>query len=159
MVKKLGRLMSRALKVEGLEYVDIDSDLLKAVMKSVLQGEKKEYDSVSVLFVSDSEIRKMNKDYLGHDYSTDVISFPLNDEQEKLEGEIYVSYETTKINSLNYSVSHSSELLRVVIHGILHLVGYDDSTDSQKEEIKMKEEYYLQLAEISGELKPGNERR
>ena len=159
MVKKLGRLMSRALKVEGLEYVDIDSDLLKAVMKSVLQGEKKEYDSVSVLFVSDNEIRKMNKDYLGHDYSTDVISFPLNDEQEKLEGEIYVSYETTKINSLNYSVSHSSELLRVVIHGILHLVGYDDSTDSQKEEIKMKEEYYLQLAEISGELKPGNERR
>ena len=159
MVKKLGRLMSRALKVEGLEYVDIDFDLLKVVMKSVLQGEKKEYDSVSVLFVSDSEIRKMNKDYLGHDYSTDVISFPLNDEPEKLEGEIYVSYETTKINSLNYSVSHSSELLRVVIHGILHLVGYDDSTDSQKEEIKMKEEYYLQLAEISGELKPGNERR
>ena len=158
MVKKLGRLMSRALSVEGLEYVDVESGLLKSVMQSVLQGEKKEYDSVSVLFVSDSEIREINKNYLGHDYSTDVISFPLNDEPENLEGEIYVSYETTKINSLNYNVPHSSELLRVVIHGILHLAGYDDSTDSQKEEIKMREDHYLQLAEIGGELKPGNER-
>ena len=158
MVKKLGRLMSRALSIEGLKYVDVESGLLKSVMQSVLQGEKKEYDSVSVLFVSDSEIKEINKEYWGHDYSTDVISFPLNDEPENLEGEIYVSYETTKINSLNYNVSHSNELLRVVIHGILHLAGYDDSTDSQKEKMKMREDHYLQLAEIGGELKPGNER-
>ena len=150
--------MSRALSIEGLEYVDVESGLLKSVMQSVLQGEKKEYDSVSVLFVSDSEIKEINKDYLGHDYSTDVISFPLNDEPENLEGEIYVSYETTKINSEIYDVPHSSELLRVVIHGILHLAGYDDSTDSQKEEMKMKEDHYLKLAEFGGELKPGNER-
>ncbi|MCH7495445.1 MAG: rRNA maturation RNase YbeY [Candidatus Marinimicrobia bacterium] len=151
--------MSRALNVEGLEYVDVESDHLKSVMQSVLQGEKKEYDSVSVLFVSDSEIREINKDYLGHDYSTDVITFPLNDEPENLEGEIYVSYETTKNNSLNYNVPHSNEILRVVIHGILHLVGYDDSTDSQKEEMKKKEDHYIQLAEITGDMKPGNERK
>ena len=158
MTKKLGRLMSWALNVEGLEYVDVESDHLKSVMQSVLQGEKKEYDSVSVLFVSDSEIRELNKDYLGHDYSTDVITFPLNDEPENLEGEIYVSYETTKNNSLNYNVPHSSEILRVVIHGILHLVGYDDSTDSQKEEMKRKEDHYLQLVEITVDLKSENER-
>ncbi|MCH7619616.1 MAG: rRNA maturation RNase YbeY, partial [Candidatus Marinimicrobia bacterium] len=91
--------MGRTLNVEGMEYVDVESDQLKSVMQSVLLGEKKEYESVSVLFVSDSKIKKINKDYMGHDYATDVITFPLNDEPEKLEGEIYVSYETTKINS------------------------------------------------------------
>lgn len=157
-MKKLGRLMGRTLNVEGMEYVDVESDQLKSVMQSVLLGEKKEYESVSVLFVSDSKIKKINKDYMGHDYATDVITFPLNDEPEKLEGEIYVSYETTKNNSLNYNVPHSREILRVVIHGILHLAGYDDSTDSRKKEMKRKEDHYLQLAEITADLKPENER-
>ena len=87
----------------------------------------------------------MNKKYLDHNFATDVVTFPLNDEQDSVEGEIYVSINTTKRNSKDFKVSHQNELLRVTIHGALHLAGYDDSTSKLKSKMKDKEDYYLNL--------------
>jgi len=146
--------MSRELNITGNDSEVVNSEDLISVMSSVLDGEDKDYTSISVLLVSDDEIKEVNKKYLGHDYATDVVTFPLHEDSSPIEGEIYVSLQTTEKNSKTYNNSHSNEIIRVVIHGILHLAGYDDSTSESKAEMKRKEDFYLELIEDSFMTKP-----
>lgn len=88
-------------------------------------------------------MRKINRNFLNHNYDTDVITFAYDDDKKNLEGEIIVSPEKVKKNAKYYNVSHVQELKRVIIHGCLHLVGYNDKTKKQKELIKNKENFYL----------------
>ena len=137
--------MDMTLSVENAEKAGIQSELVKTAVSEVFSGEKVPVSSISVLFISDDEIKLVNKKYLNHDITTDVITFPLNDEPEPVEGEIYISIDTTRQNSEEFGVTHKSELLRVAIHGALHLAGFDDSTSISKSEMKAKENYYLNL--------------
>ena len=146
--------MSRELNITGNDSEVVNSEALISVMSSVLDGEDKDYTSISVLLVSDDEIKEVNKKYLGHDYATDVVTFPLHEDSGPIEGEIYVSLQTTERNSKTYNNSHSSEIIRVVIHGLLHLAGYEDSTSKSREEMKKKEDFYLGLIEDSLMTKP-----
>ena len=99
-------------------------------------------DQVNIVLTDGESIKKMNQQFLSHDYDTDVISFRLNDGQ-KIEGEIYISIDQTLVQAKTYRVSFQNELARLVAHGTLHLCGYDDQTDSQKKQMTSKENSYL----------------
>ena len=133
------------LNVENAEQGELNPDVVKSAIITIFSEENLTHEEISVLFISDEEIQAVNKKYLGHDFATDVITFPLHKEFEPIEGEIYISFDTTKQNSKHYGISHNVESLRVVIHGILHLAGYDDSTSELRKRMKAKEDYYLEL--------------
>ena len=137
--------MDMTLNVENAERAGIQPDLVKSAVNEVFSGEAMTISSISVLFISDDEIIEVNKKYLDHNFTTDVITFPLSENSDPIEGEIYISIDTTRRNSVEFGVSHKSELLRVAIHGALHLSGYDDSTSILKLKMKEKEDYYLDL--------------
>lgn len=94
--------------------------------------------------MKDSELRKINKIFLGHDYNTDVITFPYSFE-EAVEGEVLISLDSVKNNSMEYGVKFRDEFKRVLIHGCLHLCGFDDRSKKQTELIRKKENYYLNI--------------
>lgn len=115
--------------------------IVKAI-ETVLQGEKHSCLSISAVYCGDKLIRKINKSYLNHDYETDTISFRYNS-GKIVDGEFYISVDTILKNARNYCVGFENELLRVTIHSVLHLVGYDDQSSDQRKRMTEKENYYL----------------
>ena len=116
------------------------------VIKVIIGNERKVTGELSFIFTDDKSLRKINVQFLEHDYNTDVIAFNYNDGMI-INGEIYISIETVKKNALNYNVSLRREVLRVMVHGVLHLSGYDDKTDSQRGIMREAEDNYLLLFE------------
>lgn len=96
-----------------------------------------------VIFVDDNEIHRLNREYLNHDYTTDVITFTINEEVDDFDAEIYISVDTAKKQAEEYKVTLHNEVRRLAIHGALHIVGYDDSTDELRSKMQIKENYYL----------------
>jgi rRNA maturation RNase YbeY len=96
--------------------------------------------SLEINFVSRETIRKVNNEYLSHDYSTDIITFDYSNERNILDGEIIISLKDAEENSKKYHVTFDNELLRLIIHGILHLLGYDDVTLPKKRVMKKIED-------------------
>ena len=111
------------------------------VVRRVVTGEKKKV-SVSIVFTDDRFIKNMNKRYLSHNRTTDVIAFPLSDGPGP-EGEVYVNLDQAKRQALDYNVTFHNEVRRLVIHGTLHLLGYRDSTPSLKKRMRRLEDRYL----------------
>lgn len=91
-----------------------------------LKSHKIKHANIDIILLSDRRIRTLNKQYLQHDYATDVITFPLD--EQPLYGEIYVSLETARRQANEYGVTVVNELCRLAVHGALHLLGYDDAT-------------------------------
>ena len=87
----------------------------------------------------------MNRDHLGHDYYPDIITFDLSDEAASVEGELYISIDRIRDNASTLSVRETDELHRVIIHGVLHLIGYDDKTEKQQKIMRSKEDASLSL--------------
>ena len=110
-----------------------------AYVRQVLRSEGRRRARVSVVFIDNAFSRRINKAYLGHDYATDVVSFPLEPESN-LEGEIYVNLDRARSQAVAYGVSGTSEIARLVIHGTLHLLGYDDRTTGQSRRMKARED-------------------
>jgi rRNA maturation RNase YbeY len=119
---------------------------LKAFLNDVLQLEKKVPLKVNYVFCSDEYLLQINKDFLQHDYFTDIITFDLS-EGEFVEAEIYISIERVRENADIYGISFKRELCRVMFHGVLHLSGYKDKTKSEIAKMRSKEEQYLLLFE------------
>lgn len=107
-----------------------------------ISNEQKKLGSINYIFTSDSYLLSINKEYLNHNYFTDIITFNYCEESQ-INGDIFISIDTVTNNSQRFNVSFLNELHRVMIHGVLHLVGYDDKTEEQKEEMKQKENEYL----------------
>jgi len=126
---------------EDIEEFEININISNQVNK-IIKEEGKTPGDITFVLCSDPYILKMNNDYLGHDYYTDVITFDYS-ENEMISGDIFIGIETVKDNAKNYEETFKSELFRVMIHGVLHLLGYNDKTDSEQEEMTNKENYYL----------------
>jgi probable rRNA maturation factor len=110
---------------------------------------------VSVAVVDDATIWKLNREFLEHDYPTDVLSFLLNHDGAKLEGEIIVSADTAAREAVEHDWATENELLLYVVHGALHLVGLEDSTPTQKQQMRDREKHVL--AQIGIEVPPNSQ--
>jgi len=112
-------------------------------LKDVAISEGKILGDISVIFCSDPVILDVNQKYLGHDYYTDIITFDYC-EGDRLNGDLFISVDTVKANSEFYGSTFDDELNRVIVHGVLHLIGYDDHTEEDIAMMRSKENEYLQ---------------
>jgi len=110
----------------------------------VVRGERRSHAQISVVFTDSSRIARLNARYLQHRGSTDVISFSLGAPKE-LEGEIYVNLDRARSQARTYGVPYALEVSRLVVHGTLHLLGYDDATEQSRLRMKRYEDRYLGL--------------
>lgn len=116
--------------------------LLVDAVRTALEGEGVRTATISIVGVNDRRCRRLNRTFLGHDYVTDVISFPL-EEVPLLEGEIYINLDRARVQAGEYNISTRHELARLAIHGTLHLTGYDDRTRAQAARMHGREDAVL----------------
>ena len=131
---------------EDLIYRIRQKKKLRKELEQVIASEKYLCVPVNMILCSDRFLRKYNKRFLNHNYLTDVITFDFSDEPGYLSGDIYISLDRVRENAWKYKVSLRVELLRVMIHGILHLMRMDDKSDKEREAMKLKEDYYLNMS-------------
>lgn len=113
-------------------------------LKMVAGSEMKKLGNISIIFCSDNYILDINLKYLSHDYFTDIITFDYT-EKDVISGDLFISIDSVRDNALHYGTEFSDELNRVMVHGILHLIGYDDHTPEDIAVMRSKEDYYLAL--------------
>ena len=124
---------------------------LKKFIATSFEEEAKKKLSVSYVFCSDEYLLRINQDFLKHDYYTDIITFPLYENDRKVEAEIYISIDRVKENSQKLRIPFERELYRVLFHGVLHLMGHKDKTTTQKEAMRKAEEKWMRAFEKSKE--------
>jgi rRNA maturation RNase YbeY len=115
---------------------------IKTSIKGILTDHKKKIGDINVILTSDSNLIEINKKYLKRNYLTDIITFDFS-EKEKISGELYISIDRVKENAVLFKVKKEEELIRVIIHGILHLVGYKDENSVEKRKMNEKENIYI----------------
>ena len=111
-------------------------------METVI-AENKKLKDLNVIFCSDDILFEINRKYMKHNTLTDIITFNFGEEADDILGEIYISIERVEENAKKYKKQFENELHRVIIHGVLHLIGYKDKKSQEKKEMKEKEDYYL----------------
>jgi len=127
---------------EEIEYnLEAKEAVTKWINASIL-NENFLCGDINIIFTSDKYLLEINKKYLSHNYYTDIITFSYND-NDIINGDVFISIDTVRKNAEKFNVSDEKEIHRVIIHGILHLVGYNDKTDEEQEEMTKKENYYI----------------
>ncbi|MFN8326684.1 rRNA maturation RNase YbeY [Flavobacterium sp.] len=116
-------------------------------IENVINSENKSLGEISYIFCYDEYLLEINKQYLNHDYYTDIISFDYT-ENEVVSGDIFISIDRVRENALDYGVSFDNELKRVVIHGILHFCGYKDKSQDEERMMRLKEEEKINLFHV-----------
>ena len=117
----------------------------KQWLENVARKEGKKIIALQYVICTDRYILKVNKQYLGHNYATDIITFDLGTTEKNIEGEIYISFETVRGNAKYFNTTLDNELKRVMVHGLLHLCGYNDIKEKDKATMRAKEDLYLSL--------------
>ena len=130
-------------------HVPIDEDLLRRAVCLVLSKERISEGSVSLAILDNAAIRKLNAQFLSHDYETDGLSFVLEPDPEESEGEIILSGEMAREQAAFHGWSAESELLLYLVHGTLHLAGYLDGLPEEAAQMRAKEAHYLGLLGIA----------
>jgi len=113
----------------------------------VILSENKETGEINYIFCNDEELYKINTQYLNHQTLTDIISFDYT-EKKRISGDIFISIERVRENASIFNVSFNNELLRVMIHGILHYCGYKDKTQTEQTEIRLKEDEKIKMFHV-----------
>jgi probable rRNA maturation factor len=121
----------------------VDSDRLEAMVRAILETEEARSATVSVAIVDDATIHRLNREYLQLDEPKDVLSFVLDQNEKTLEGEVVISAETAAAAAVRFHWSTADELLLYVIHGVLHLLGYDDQEPVALQKMRDRESHYL----------------
>ena len=136
---------------EGIKF-DLQGKLANnRWLRFVAEAEAKRIGDVNIIFCSDPYILDVNINYLGHDYYTDIITFDYV-EGDVLSGDLFISIDSVRENASFYGAEFLTELRRVMVHGLLHLIGYDDHTPEEQKVMRSKEDYYLSLREsVTGE--------
>lgn len=128
---------------EDIDFAFKGKSVHNAWLKAVSEEEGRRPGQISVIFCSDPYLLEINRKYLGHDYYTDIITFDYS-EGDTISGDLFISVDTVRTNAEYYSADFKDELDRVIVHGVLHLIGYDDHTDEQSAEMRARENHYLE---------------
>ncbi len=118
-------------------------NILKEFIRSIFRKYNKKFASVQVIFCSDKYLLNINKQFLQHDYLTDIITFNLATGNQPIEAELYISIDRVKDNALDLNESFQQELHRVLFHGILHLCGLNDKTEKERQRMRIAESTLL----------------
>jgi len=129
---------------QEIEFNPKNKNLHKSWIKSCIAIHSRIPGSISFIFTSNASLREMNREYLNHDYFTDVITFDYS-EGKYISGDIFISIDQVKINAGIYNENFEEELKRVMIHGVLHLIGFGDATDVEKAQMRKLENDALHL--------------
>ena len=132
---------------EDTDFIFKGKTLNNRWLRLVAESEIRRIGNISIIFCSDNYILDVNQKYLQHDYFTDIITFDYC-EGDKLSGDLFISVDSVRENSIEYGTEFSEELSRVIVHGILHLIGYDDHTEEDVAVMRKKENYYLSLRNL-----------
>lgn len=128
---------------ESIDFNLENTDVISSWLESVISKEGQEYQQLSFIFCSDDYLLEMNQKHLDHHDYTDVITFCLS--EEPIEADIFISIDRVRENARSYSVPFEQELYRVMVHGVLHCLGYEDKSPEKKQEMRNRENLYLSL--------------
>ncbi len=134
--------MAIGFNVEEIKYNFKDKLVRKGWLKEVIKDAGKKIGEINYIIVSDEYLLQMNQQYLKHDTYTDIITFDYC-EDNKISGDMYISIDRVRENAINFNVTEEHELNRVLVHGLLHLLGQKDKTKSDALEMRRKEELWL----------------
>jgi len=129
---------------EDIDDLSLPEQKIINWLESIIEKHEFIQGDLSFIFASDQYILEINKQYLNHDYFTDVITFDYTD-NNIISGDIFISVDRVKENSETFGVNFLSELLRVIVHGVLHLTGFNDKTEEEKREMTKQEDECLKL--------------
>ena len=118
---------------------------MKALLAELFKKEKTAFEAVQFILVSDDALLEVNRNYLKHDYYTDIITFDLSSSGAPKVSDIYISLDRVEENAKDYNSARLNELRRVMIHGCLHLCGYKDKLKTDQSRMREREDYYLRL--------------
>jgi rRNA maturation RNase YbeY len=130
---------------EEVEIDNFQAEKLTNWITSTIKNEEKEPGEINYIFCSDEYLLNINQQYLNHDTFTDIVTFNYVN-NNIISGDLFISYERILENAKQFSVTELHELKRVMVHGILHLIGYNDKTAEEAQEIRAKEDFYLTLS-------------
>ncbi|NIP85372.1 MAG: rRNA maturation RNase YbeY [Planctomycetales bacterium] len=147
--------------INETQDASLEQERLVGAVQHVLQSESISSAEIGIAIVDDAKIHELNLQYLGHDYPTDVLSFPLGANQHPLQGEIAVSLDTARAAAAAYGWSVQDELLLYVVHGTLHLVGYDDQDPPSARRMRARQHELLSQLGLQprDDLESGDELR
>ena len=134
------------------EIADLGDNWLQITCKNILNDNNQDTATISIILSNDEKLRQLKKQYFRKDVLTDVISFNLEEKGNPVEGEIYISINRVSENAKKYKQDIGIELKRVIIHGCLHLLGYDDQTSEGKKTMTRMEDHYLSQPIVSGQI-------
>lgn len=117
-------------------------------VQQIINQHQQSLEEINYIFCSDSYLLNINQEYLNHDTFTDIVTFNNSEESNKIESDIFISIDRIRENANSYNKSFEQELYRVMIHGVLHLLGFDDKTEEEKLVMREKEEACLSLLNI-----------
>jgi probable rRNA maturation factor len=130
---------------KGSEKIVIDIGKIEKIIRCIIDDGRKKLGEIDIVITSDNEILEINQKYLQHNYLTDIITFDYNT-KSNVNGDLFISCETVKRNAISYRQNFKKELLRVIIHGVLHLLGYDDKSEKERTYMRSLEDIYLKKA-------------
>lgn len=130
---------------EGVSYRLEHENNVQQWLLELIGQENLKAGVINYIFCNDDYLLELNQKFLERNTLTDVIAFDYREEENEVSGDVFISIERTRENAIKYNQAPENELLRVIVHGLLHLCGYDDSTPAQKEEMTLKEDKYLSL--------------
>lgn len=125
-----------------VEFELKDEALQKEKIMALLRAEKQIGGQIQFVFMSDEQLYEMNMEYLSHDTYTDILTFDMS-EGEEIAGDMYISIDRVKDNAKSLGVGWEEELDRVMVHGLLHLMGYNDKTEEEQKEMRKREDVHL----------------
>ena len=131
--------------VEDIKFTLTKKNELRHWITSTIEHNLKNLQLINYIFTSDNYLLSINEEYLKHNTLTDIITFNQSTNQNLIEADIFISIERIKENSKKLNIPFKEELHRVMIHGVLHLLGFNDKNDPEKKEMRKKENHYLAL--------------
>ncbi len=133
---------------EDIRPIKLNRNHIYIAIKNLIYKELKLLGDISIILCSDKYLLNMNIEYLQHNYYTDIITFNYV-VGNKISGDLFISIERVKENSIEFNTSWIKELYRVIFHGVLHLIGYNDKTADEKKVMREKEDLYLSEVDFS----------